>query len=116
MAEDCSFWYLKDLPIYKESKPYIINLPLSHIPNGERTNQECYAQPAIKVTDIRTCPADFELDRNGFEMSKSIPISLSYEDFNDSIKVKEIYCKGVKEALINQTGAESAHVLHQMVG
>lgn len=115
MEVTSTFWYLKDLPLYQTTKPYVVNLPLSHIPAGKRTNQDCLAYPGIKVKDIRTSEQEFTLDRNGFELSRSIPISLEYEEFGDSDKLRDVYCENVKSALLGMTGAESARVIHGTV-
>ena len=85
-----TFWYLDQLPLYQTTKPYILNLPLSMVPAGKRTNQVCAAYAGIKINDIRTAETKFTLDRNGFELSKSIPMNLEYEEFRDPIKVREV--------------------------
>ncbi|KND90092.1 hypothetical protein TOPH_05322, partial [Tolypocladium ophioglossoides CBS 100239] len=114
METTSTFWHLKDLPHYQTTKPYVVNLPLSLIPTGKRTNQDCFAYSGIKVRDLRSEEDTFTLDRNGFEVSTSIPMSLEYEEFRDPSKVRDVYSENVKAALLEMTGAESAHVLHQM--
>ena len=115
MAVTAAFWYLKDLPLYETTKPYVVNLPQSYIPAGKRTNEDCFAYPGIRVEDIRKVEQIFTLDRNGFELSNSIPLGLQYEEFRDPTKVKDIYCENVKSSLLRVTGAESGHLLHQTV-
>lgn len=110
-----TLWYLGNLPLYKTTKPYVINLPALQIPGGQRTNQQCIAYPGIKVKDMRTSGQTFTLDQNGFELSSCIPISLTYDEFRDSKKVREVYCEKVKEALLRMTGAEFGKVLHAAV-
>jgi len=115
LAPASTFWYLKELPMYEHTKPYIINLPLSHVPQGKRSNQECGRYPGTRLHDIRTETEPLTLDQNGFEHSKSIPLSISYEEFRDSAKVKDDYCEGVRTALLEMTGAEHGHVIHHAV-
>ncbi|KAI0183517.1 hypothetical protein EV127DRAFT_19631 [Xylaria flabelliformis] len=115
MDTTSSFWYLKNLPLYEQTKPYVMNLPLSKIPAGQRTNQVCQSYPNISVKDIRTTNKPPTLDGNGFCLSQSIPLFLRYEDFEDVVKFKNVYCENVKTALLNLTGAESAHVVHQAI-
>lgn len=110
-----TFWYLKNLPLYETTKPYIVNLPPSYIPAGKRTNQECAAYQGIRVHDLRTAEQNFTLDRHGFEHSKSIPMSLKYEEFFDPVKVEKVYCESIKATLLEKTGAESARLLHHAV-
>jgi hypothetical protein len=109
------FWYLKDLPLYQETKPYIINLPLSYVPAGKRTNQVSSFYQKIRVKDIRASQQVHTLDGNGFELTTSIPIGLEYEEFDDAAKVKDIYCENLKAALLDRTGAEFGRVIHQAV-
>lgn len=110
-----TFWYLKKLPLYKTTKPYIVNLPPSYIPSGKRTNQECAAYRGIRVHDLRMAEQVFTLDRHGFEHSNTIPMSLKYEDFFDPVKVEKVYCESMKATLLEKTGAESARLLHHAV-
>ena len=111
-----TFWYLDQLPLYQTTKPYIVNLPLSLVPAGKRTNQVSAAYADITVRDIREAEPKVSLDRNGFELSRSIPMTLEYEEFRDPIKVRDVYCEAVRSALSNMTGAQFATVLHQAVG
>ncbi|KAK3683304.1 hypothetical protein B0T22DRAFT_519075 [Podospora appendiculata] len=113
MEVTSTFWYLKNLPLYQTTKPYVISLPQSTLPPSiRRTNQECVAYPGIKVRDIRTSGQTFTLDSNGFELSTSIPLGLEYEEFRDQGKLQDTYCENVKTALVDMTGAESALVIH----
>ncbi|KAF2434684.1 hypothetical protein EJ08DRAFT_426532 [Tothia fuscella] len=107
-----TFWYLDQLPVYQTTKPYIVNLPLSRVPAGKRTNQICAAYTDIVVRDIRAAETEYTLDRNGFELSRSIPMSLDYEDFRYPSKVRDIYCENVKHALVKMRGAELGDILH----
>jgi hypothetical protein len=115
MEVTSTLWYLKNLPLYETTKPYVINLPLSQVPTGRRTNQECCAYSGIKVKDIRTAGKTLTLDGNGFSLSASIPLSIRYEEFGDPVKVKDVYCESMRKALLDMTGAEFAEVLHQAV-
>ncbi|KAI0593546.1 hypothetical protein F4775DRAFT_607624 [Biscogniauxia sp. FL1348] len=116
MTVTSTFWYLKNLPLYETTKPYVVNLPLSHVPAGQRTNQDCHAYSGIQVRDIRAAEETPTLDRNGFELSRSVPLSLEYEEFRDPAKVREVYLENVKTALLELTGAEYANSLHLAVG
>ncbi|KAF5684498.1 methyltransferase like protein [Fusarium circinatum] len=62
MASTSTLWYLKDLPLYRDVKPYVLNIPLARIPNGQRTNQECYPESSVKLNDIRLSTRTFNLD------------------------------------------------------
>lgn len=110
-----TLWYLDQAPLYRTTKPYIVNLPLSLVPPGKRTNQVCTAYADIKIRDIRAAEPRSTLDRNGFELSRSIPMTLEYDEFRDPIKVRDVYCERVKDALSSMTGAEFAKLLHQAV-
>ncbi|KAI1490510.1 hypothetical protein F5X96DRAFT_694573 [Biscogniauxia mediterranea] len=112
MTVTSTLWYLKKLPLYETTKPYVVNLPLSHVPTGQRTNQDCLAYSGIQIKDIRTAEETPTLDRNGFELSGAIPLSLEYEEFRDPAKVREVYLENVKTALLEMTGADQAHALH----
>ncbi|KAG9498194.1 hypothetical protein J7337_011089 [Fusarium musae] len=99
MATTSTLWYLKNLPLYRDVKPYVVNIPLSHIPSGQRTNQECYPQSNIKFNNIRLSKSTFNLDAHGFEVSTQIPLFLNYEEFNEADKVRDIYCRGTPSSL-----------------
>ncbi|KAL9012805.1 MAG: hypothetical protein Q9173_002456 [Seirophora scorigena] len=108
-----TLWYLDQLPLYRTTKPYVVNLPLSLVPAGKRTNQVSAAFTGIGIRDIRAAESEFDLDRHGFELSRSIPMTLKYDEFRDPIKVRDVYCETVKYALSHMTGAQSATILHQ---
>lgn len=116
MEVSTALWYLEGLSLYEKTKPYVVNIPLPNLPADKRTNQVCRLYPGIRVRDIASSGHVFTLDRNGFELTTSIPISLDYEEFHDRVKVKEVYCENVKAALLDRTGAEFGEVIHQAVG
>ena len=97
--------FLKDLPLYKEEKPFMVMLPANKglDPNQFRTeNLEFERREDITVYDIRGQGAEYSLESSGFQLaehkSKNLDL-LSREDV-------EVYRAETEEFLQNTLGAE----------
>jgi len=113
MSTDASatLWYLEDLPLYNDTKPYIANLPPTIVPPGKRTNQVSVAVPNVPVKDMRNAEKGFDIDVHGFQFTDEIKSSMSYEDWEDPARIANVYIKEVETYLKRSFGAEKAIVM-----
>jgi hypothetical protein len=106
-----TFWYLKDLDLWKTTKPYFINVPNHAIPTGHlRSNEVSVPISGVPVRNMRECLSELDLDKNGF-VCKTHAFSTSEEAFRDPAVIRQSYIPEVEQWLRTCMGAESAHVL-----
>ncbi|KAF1963708.1 hypothetical protein CC80DRAFT_557569 [Byssothecium circinans] len=112
---NATIWYLKNLPLYSTTKPYVVNLPLHMIPPGKRTNQISVAVPNIRIRDLREVKESFDIDNSGLQYKDDIHSAMAYEDWEDPEKIMNIYVKEVGDYLKRTLGAERTILLSQNV-
>ncbi|OJD10912.1 hypothetical protein AJ78_08200 [Emergomyces pasteurianus Ep9510] len=91
-----TFYYLKDLPEYRVTKPYHINVPEWALPPGQQSNEVSAPFSNISVTGIRSQLHHFTLDQNGFQVEReeergphSLYDCINFEEYAEEKKVKE---------------------------
>ena len=97
--------YLKDLPLYKKEKPYLVLLPASggfELKAGRTDNLEYESHDGIHITDMRGREKEFQLITHGFEI---MPNTSSVLDFRNRDDV-QAYKQETEEILKAKFGAE----------
>ncbi|PGH08511.1 hypothetical protein AJ80_07831 [Polytolypa hystricis UAMH7299] len=96
LTTQATFYYLKDLPEYKTTKPYHINVPSWALPPGQQCNEVSVALSNIPVTGLRSQLHHFTLDRNGFQVERedergprSLFDCISPGEYDEANKVKD---------------------------
>ena len=103
-AQVSRMYYIAPLPLYREEKPFFLNIPVHHIAGARQTNVT-HTDRQVTFTDIRSHKHLFSLDINGFEISR-MTTNLSYEDFANPKTIVTKYFDEVKTILGLATGAE----------
>ena len=78
--------HLKDLPLYKREKPYLVLLPAqveSDLENVKTDNLEFETRPGIHITDIRGHEEEYRLLTNGFEITPHASVLSDFHDVTD---------------------------------
>jgi hypothetical protein len=106
-----TLWYLKDLDLWKTTKPYFINVPQVALPEGQRTSNEV-SEPVhnVLIRDMRDAGSPNDIDLRGFAY-KTHDFQLSTEVFKDRVAVRQQYIPKVEEWVRQITGAEIVHTL-----
>ncbi|OLE52844.1 MAG: hypothetical protein AUG51_16090 [Acidobacteria bacterium 13_1_20CM_3_53_8] len=106
-----TFWYLKDLDLWKTTKPYFINVPQHALPASQRASNEV-SEPIsdVPVHNMRDAGWRDDIDLCGFTYKRH-DFQISTEVFKDSAAVREEYIPKVEEWLRHVTGAEIVHTL-----
>lgn len=102
--------FLKRQDIYDTEKPYTLRfLP----PEGFLRANISLEQHSIEIQDIRNeTPLEFE--RDGVAIL-NLPSQMSYEDYDDEQKVKEVFLKEVANALKAHLQAQHVQVYEHTV-
>jgi hypothetical protein len=106
-----TLWYLKDLDLWKTTKPYFINVPQAALPESQRTSNEV-SEPVhdVLIRDMRDIGSPKDLDLCGFTY-KTHDFQASAEVFKDPVAVRQQYIPEVEEWVRRVTGAEIVHTL-----
>ena len=78
--------HLKDLPLYKREKPYLVLLPAqveSDLESVKTDNLEFETRNGIHITDIRGHEEEYRLLINGFEVMRHASALSSFQDLAD---------------------------------
>ena len=78
--------HLKDLPLYKREKPYLVLLPAqeeSDLENIRTDNLEFETRDGIHITDIRGHEEEYRLLTNGFEVMRHTSALSSFQELAD---------------------------------
>ncbi|KAK0625096.1 hypothetical protein B0T17DRAFT_261280 [Bombardia bombarda] len=111
-----TMWYLTPLQEYKTTKPYVINVPQSAVPGGKQTNKASKPYHGCVMTDMRPSLGSFSLDKNGFEVLHGMTSTLATsESYDNTDRVRDIYCEEVADRLREFLGAELALTLGHSV-
>jgi hypothetical protein len=106
-----TLWYLKDLDLWKTTKPYFINVPQAALPESQRTSNEV-SEPVhdVPIWDMRDVGSPKDLDLCGFTY-KTHDFQASTEIFTDPVAVRQQYIPEVEEWVRQVTGAEIVYTL-----
>jgi len=106
-----TLWYLKDLDLWKTTKPYFINVPQAALPASQRTSNEV-SEPVhdVLIRDMRDVGSPKDIDLCGFTY-KTHDFQASAEVFKDPAAVRQQYIPEVEEWVRQVTGAEIVHTL-----
>lgn len=106
-----TLWYLKDLDLWKTTKPYFINVPQAALPESQRTSNEV-SEPVhdVLIRDMRDVGSPKDLDLCGFTY-KTHDFQASAETFEDPVAVRQQYIPEVEEWVRQVTGAEIVHTM-----
>lgn len=99
-------YYCTRHPLYSSVKPYLIDYEDSS--DFPRTNIIPEAH-SISITDIRGTESTFSFEENGFAVLQ-MQSAMTYEDFENSEKIRAIYCAEVASCLLQYFGASEVHV------
>lgn len=97
--------FLKDSPLYKNEKPYLVLLPASEdfdLKSARRDNLEFESHNGVRVTDIRGREKVFQLMTHGFEI---MPNTSKLSNFRTMEDV-QAYKRETEEVLKAKFGAE----------
>ena len=111
-----TFWYLKDLGLWKTTKPYFINVPQNALPESQRASNEV-SEPIqdVPVRNMREASSPVDIDLCGFSY-KIHDFDLPEALFKDPVAIRERYIPKVEEWLQQITGAEIVRTLTSEVG
>ena len=101
-----TLWYLKDLAIWKSTKPYFINVPQSALEEGQKSSNEI-SEPInhVPVRNMRDVDTPNDIDLCGFSVSVN-DFAIPEEVFRDPAEVRKQYIPEVEKWLQRLTGAE----------
>jgi hypothetical protein len=105
-------FYLERASRYDTEKPYTMRYqPDEGIPQSNFKKIEC----PMKAESMRDHGVEsFKFNECGFEIIE-LKSQLSYDEFWDNEKVKQVYIEEVKETLKKELGAKYVHVLDYAV-
>jgi hypothetical protein len=105
-AMEATLWYLQDLELWKTTKPYFINVPMSAIPPGHsRSNEISVPVHDVPVHNMREEMSQIGLDTTGFTFRRhksQIPL----ETLEDSPILRDEYIPEIEEWLRSSMGAD----------
>ena len=106
-----TLWYLKDLDLWKTTKPYFINVPQAALPESQPTSNEV-SEPVhdVPIQDMRDVGSPKDIDLCGF-VYKTHDFQASTEIFKDPIAIRQQYIPAVEEWVRQITGAEIVYTL-----
>ena len=97
--------------LYDEEKPYLLKFdPPSGFP---QSNYNIDTKQQL-IQDIRGREKHFSITKNGFAIM-SLHTELSYEDFDDDKKLREVYFPEVADALRKLLGAFRVQIFEHLV-
>ena len=97
--------------LYDEEKPYLLKFDP---PSGfSQSNYNIDTRQQL-IQDIRGREKDFSIAKNGFAIM-SLHTELSYEDFDDETKLREVYFPEVADALRKLLGAFRVQIFEHLV-
>ncbi|PVH80612.1 hypothetical protein DL98DRAFT_588208 [Cadophora sp. DSE1049] len=111
MSVNSSMYFLDDIPLYQEEKPYRLKFqPSSDIP---ATNIQV-KKHEVNFTDTRSRVKDYSLKKNGFQL---IPMESTMlgSDFEDDAKIKKVYLTEVGNSLKKLTSASRVQIFEHLV-
>lgn len=114
-AKTNSIEFLKDLDRYATEKPFFCNIPILNVPGARQHNISTYAQPGVAVYDIRGREKFFTLNRNGFELKKSLAVPPESANLLEDDWVQQNYYRSVKQFLLDELKAETVLVYDHVV-
>ena len=68
----------------------------------------------ITIKDIRGLEKSFDFNKNGFAVVK-LDSKMSYEDFNDSKMIRNVYCKEIEARVRQCLGADAVCLFYTSV-
>ena len=105
-------YYLERTPLYNTEKPYTMRYePEEGIP---QSNFKKIKYPMTVKSMREPAAGPFHLNECGFQLIQ-LKSRLSYDEFWDNERVKEIYIEEVKDTLKKELGAKYVHVLDYAV-
>ena len=103
--------FLANEDLYDHEKPYLLKFePPSEFP---RSNYKISTK-VQDIQDIRGVEHDFSIPKNGFSIMP-LQTKMSYEDFDDETRLREVYFKEVAEALQLLLGAFRVQIFEHLV-
>lgn len=97
--------------LYDEEKPYLLKFdPPSGFP---QSNYNIDTKEQL-IEDIRGREKDFSIAKNGFAIMP-LHTKLSYEDFDDEKRLREVYFPEVADALRKLLGASRVQIFEHLV-
>ena len=111
MSVISSMYFLDDIPLYQEEKPYRLkfqsnsDIPASNIQVKKHE---------VKFTDARHRLKELSLEENGFQL---IPITsrMLYSDFEDDAKIREVYLEEIGNSLKELMNASRVQIFEHLV-
>ncbi|XXH04595.1 hypothetical protein Hte_011012 [Hypoxylon texense] len=101
--------FMKRLELYKTTKPYSIAIEIeSWTGDVPRSN---FQQDCVDVTirDIRGREGQFTFEKNGFALL-DFSSSMTYEDFEDTAKLENVYAQELGACLLQYFQATSVRI------
>ena len=94
-------------PLYYKDKPYTLHrlysISILH------DNFIAHLVDDVNIRDLRAVEGTFPFDENGIGILE-MQSNMTYDDFSDSVKMENIYCKEVGDALLQYTQALSIQI------
>ncbi|KAN0117749.1 hypothetical protein V8E51_003726 [Hyaloscypha variabilis] len=103
---EASIYFLENNEIYRTEKPYHLQYPISGV---ERSNLRTQKNEHIPIRDLRGREDEISFENNGIAILE-METSMTYEEFNDKEKLKNVYCEEVGNALLQYTGAKEVQI------
>jgi len=103
---EASIYFLENNEIYRTEKPYHLQYPISGV---ERSNLRTQKNEHIPIRDLRGREDEIGFENNGIAILE-METSMTYEEFNDKEKLKNVYCEEVGNALLQYTGAKEVQI------
>jgi hypothetical protein len=111
MSVTASMYFLANLPLYEDEKPYRLKYdPPAGLPESNIEME----QHSIFIQDVRKHERDFTLQKDGFALL-SLKSAMTYEDFNDDTKIQTIYLKELAGVLRSTLDASRVQIFEHLV-
>lgn len=104
--------FLSREDLYQREKPYLC---LFETPEGfPKSNIRLSKCTDLKIEDVRGCDSTVSLQTHGFAIMP-LKSKLSYDDFDDAVKIKTQYLPEVAELLRRLTEASRVQIFEHLV-
>ena len=111
MAVSASMLFLAQASLYNDVKPYRLKYtPPAGLPETNIHTE----RHEISIADARTLDPHLNLQQDGLELRK-FKSAMSYDDFDDEEKIKQVYLKEIAELLKLSLNASRVQIFEHLV-
>lgn len=105
-------YFLKRDPTYDDEKPYSLRFTP---PEGFPRANILLESHDVAVHDIRPIRNELTIDKNGYAIM-SLETDMTYDDFDNEQRIKDVYLRELSEALRSYLGAKRVQIFEHTVG